>query len=145
LALLKEFREFAMKGSVVDLAVGLIIGTAFGAIVKSLVDDIIMPPIGLILGNVDFSELKYVMQTASVLPDGTEKAEVAIRYGVFLNVIITFIIVAFAMFMVIKAMNTLKRKQEAAPVPPPETPPQEKLLTEIRDLLAKRACVIPLT
>jgi large conductance mechanosensitive channel len=137
--LLKEFREFAMKGSVVDLAVGLIIGTAFGAIVKSLVDDIIMPPIGLILGNVDFSELKYVMQTASVLPDGTEKAEVAIRYGVFLNVIITFVIVAFAMFMVIKAMNTLKRKQEAAPVPPPETPPQEKLLTEIRDLLAKRA------
>jgi large conductance mechanosensitive channel len=138
LALLKEFREFAMKGSVVDLAVGLIIGTAFGAIVKSLVDDVIMPPIGLILGNVDFSELKYVMQAASVLPDGTEKAEVAIRYGVFLNVIITFVIVAFAMFMVVKAMNTLKRKQEAAPVPPPETPPQEKLLTEIRDLLAKR-------
>ena len=138
MSMLKEFREFALKGSVVDLAVGLIIGTAFGAIVKSLVDDIIMPPIGLILGNVDFSELKYVMQTASVLPDGTEKAEVAIRYGVFLNVIITFIIVAFAMFMVIKAMNTLKRKQEAAPVPPPETPPQEKLLTEIRDLLAKR-------
>ena len=137
--MLKEFREFAMKGSVVDLAVGLIIGTAFGAIVKSLVDDIIMPPIGLILGNVDFSELKYVMQTASVLPDGTEKAEVAIRYGVFLNVLITFVIVAFAMFMIVKAMNTLKRKQEAAPVPPPETPPQEKLLTEIRDLLAKRA------
>lgn len=136
--MLKEFREFAMKGSVVDLAVGLIIGTAFGAIVKSLVDDVIMPPIGLILGNVDFSELKYVMQAASVLPDGTEKAEVAIRYGVFLNVIITFVIVAFAMFMVVKAMNTLKRKQEAAPVPPPETPPQEKLLTEIRDLLAKR-------
>ncbi len=79
------------------------------------------------------------MQAASVLPDGTEKAEVAIRYGVFLNVIVTFVIVAFAMFMVVKAMNSLKRKQEAAPVPPPETPPQEKLLAEIRDLLAKRA------
>jgi large conductance mechanosensitive channel len=79
------------------------------------------------------------MQPASVGPDGKEIAEVAIRYGVFLNVIVTFIIVAFAMFMVVKAMNTLKRKQEAAPVPPPETPPQEKLLAEIRDLLAKRA------
>jgi large conductance mechanosensitive channel len=139
LALLKEFREFAMKGSVVDLAVGLIIGTAFGAIVKSLVDDIIMPPIGYVLGNVDFQQLKYVIQAASVGPDGKEITEVAIRYGVFLNVIITFVIVAFAMFMVVKAMNTLKRKQEAAPVPPPEVPPQEKLLTEIRDLLAKRA------
>jgi len=135
--LLKEFREFAMKGSVVDLAVGLIIGTAFGAIVKSLVDDIIMPPIGLILGNVDFSQLKYVMQPASMGADGKEIAEVAIRYGGFLNVIITFIIVAFAMFMIIKAMNSMKRKQEAAPAPA-ETPPQEKLLTEIRDLLAKR-------
>lgn len=139
MALLKEFREFAMKGSVVDLAVGLIIGTAFGAIVKSLVDDVVMPPIGLVLGNVDFSQLKYVMQPAAVGPDGKEIAEVAIRYGVFLNVIITFVIVAFAMFMVVKAMNTLKRKQEAVPVPPPETPPQERLLAEIRDLLAKRA------
>jgi large conductance mechanosensitive channel len=128
-----------MKGSVVDLAVGLIIGTAFGAIIKSLVDDVVMPPIGLVLGNVDFSQLKYVMQPAAIGPDGKEIAEVAIRYGVFFNVIITFVIVAFAMFMVVKAMNTLKRKQEAAPVPPPETPPQEKLLTEIRDLLAKRA------
>jgi large conductance mechanosensitive channel len=137
--LLKEFREFAMKGSVVDLAVGLIIGTAFGAIVRSLVDDIIMPPIGLVLGGIDFSQLKYVMQPASIGPEGQEIAEVAIRYGGFLNVIITFVIVAFAMFMVVKTMNSMKRKQEAAPVPPPETPPQEKLLIEIRDLLAKRA------
>jgi large conductance mechanosensitive channel len=137
--LLKEFREFAMKGSVVDLAVGLIIGTAFGAIVKSLVDDIIMPPIGLILGNVDFSQLKYVMQSASMGADGKEIAEVAIRYGGFLNIIITFVIVAFSMFLIVKAMNTMKRKQEAAPAPTPETPPQEKLLAEIRDLLAKRA------
>lgn len=139
MALLKEFREFAMKGSVVDLAVGLIIGTAFGAIVKSLVDDIVMPPIGLVLGGIDFSQLKYVMQPAATAPDGSEIAEVAIRYGVFLNVIITFLIVAGAMFLVVKAMNSMKRKQEEAPVPPPETPPQEKLLAEIRDLLAKRA------
>jgi large conductance mechanosensitive channel len=135
--LLKEFREFAMKGSVVDLAVGLVIGTAFGAIVKSLVDDIIMPPIGLILGNVDFSQLKYVMQPASMGTDGKEIAEVAIRYGGFLNIVITFVIVAFSVFMIVKAMNSLKRKQEAAPAPA-ETPAQEKLLAEIRDLLAKR-------
>lgn len=128
-----------MKGSVVDLAVGLIIGTAFGAIVKSLVDDIIMPPIGLILGNVDFVDLQYVLKPESVSATGEAIPAVAIRYGVFLNLIITFIIVALAMFMIVKAMNTMKRKQEAAPVPPPETPPQEKLLIEIRDLLAKRA------
>src|ERR1700741_839263 len=109
LAWLKEFREFAMKGSVVDLAVGLIIGTAFGAIVKSLVDDIVMPPIGLVLGNIDFRDPKYVMQPAAVGPDGKQIAEVAIRYGVFLNVIITFVIVAFAMFMIVKAMNSMKR------------------------------------
>ena len=137
--MLKEFREFAMKGSVVDLAVGLIIGTAFGAIVKSLVDDVIMPPIGLALGGIDFSQLKYVMQQGTPGPDGKLIGEVAIRYGVFLNVIITFIIVAFSMFLIVKAMNSLKRKQEAAPAPAPETPPQEKLLAEIRDLLAKRA------
>jgi large conductance mechanosensitive channel len=128
-----------MKGSVVDLAVGLIIGTAFGAIVKSLVDDVIMPPIGYVLGNVDFADLQYVLKPESVSATGETIPAVAIRYGVFLNLIITFVIVALAMFMIVKAMNTLKRKQEAAPVPPPETPPQEKLLAEIRDLLAKRA------
>src|SRR6185295_14823126 len=111
----------------------------FGAIVKSLVEDIIMPPIGLVLGNVDFSKLSYVLQPESIGADGKKIGEVAIHYGTFLNVIITFVIVAFSMFMIVKAMNTLKRKQEAAPVPPPETPPQEKLLVEIRDLLAKRA------
>ncbi len=127
-----------MKGSVVDLAVGLIIGTAFGAIVKSLVDDILMPPIGYVLGNVDFSQLKYVMQPASVGPDGQPIAEVAIRYGVFFNLILTFVIVALAMFLIVKTMNSLRRKQEAAPLATPETPPQEKLLAEIRDLLARR-------
>ena len=135
----KEFREFAMRGNVVDLAVGVIIGAAFGAIVTSLVTDIIMPVIGLITGGMDFSKLAYELKSNSIGPDGKEIAAVAINYGRFINFIITFLIVAFAMFMVVKGMNSLKRKQESAPVPPPETPAQEKLLAEIRDLLAKRA------
>jgi len=135
--LLKEFRDFAMRGNVVDLAVGLILGTAFGAIIKSLVDDIITPPIGLVLGNVDFSDLRYVLQPASISPDGTEIAEVALRYGAFLNFILTFAIVAFAMFMIVRVMNNLRKKEEAAPAPPEPTQ-QEKLLIEIRDLLARQ-------
>ena len=133
----KEFREFAMRGNVVDLAVGVIIGAAFGAIVTSLVTDIIMPVIGLITGGMDFSKLVYDLKPASIGADGKEIAAVTINYGRFINFIITFLIVAFAMFMVVKGMNSMKRKAEAAPVPPPETPPQEKLLAEIRDLLAK--------
>ena len=133
----KEFREFAMRGNVVDLAVGVIIGAAFGAIVTSLVTDIIMPIIGLITGGMDFSKLVYELKAASIGPDGKEIAAVTINYGRFINFIITFLIVAFAMFMVVKGMNSMKRKAEAAPVPPPETPAQEKLLAEIRDLLAK--------
>lgn len=133
----KEFREFAMRGNVVDLAVGVIIGAAFGAIVTSLVTDIIMPVIGLITGGMDFSKLAYELKPASIGADGKEIAAVTINYGKFINFCITFLIVAFSMFMVVKGMNSLKRKQEAAPVPPPETPPQEKLLAEIRDLLAK--------
>ncbi|MDZ4762894.1 MAG: large-conductance mechanosensitive channel protein MscL [Alphaproteobacteria bacterium] len=136
-SLLKEFRDFAMRGNVVDLAVGLILGTAFGAIIKSLVDDIITPPIGLVLGNVDFSDLRYVLQPASISPDGTEIAEVALRYGAFLNFILTFAIVAFAMFMIVRVMNNLRKKEEAAPAPPEPTQ-QEKLLIEIRDLLARQ-------
>ncbi len=135
--MLKEFRDFAMRGNVVDLAVGLILGTAFGAIIKSLVDDIITPPIGLVLGNVDFSDLRYVLQPASISPDGTEIAEVALRYGAFLNFILTFAIVAFAMFMIVRVMNNLRKKEEAAPAPPEPTQ-QEKLLIEIRDLLARQ-------
>jgi large conductance mechanosensitive channel len=134
--LLKEFRDFALRGNVVDLAVGIIIGTAFGAIVKSLVDDVLMPIIGVMV-RVDFSELKYVLQTAHTTAGGEELPEVAIRYGAFINFIITFVIVAFAMFMVIKAMNNLTKKKVEAPPPPPEPSAQEKLLTEIRDLLAK--------
>jgi len=133
--LLKEFRDFALRGNVVDLAVGLIIGTAFGAIVKSLVDDILMPIIGVMV-KVDFTELKYVLQSAQTTPGGEELPEVAIRYGSFINFIITFAIVAFAMFMLVKAMNNLLKKKEAAPAPP-ELSTQEKVLLEIRDLLAK--------
>ncbi len=133
----KEFREFAMRGNVVDLAVGVIIGAAFGAIVTSLVNDIIMPVIGLITGGMDFSKLAYELKPASVGADGKDIAAVTINYGKFINFIITFLIVAFSMFMVVKGMNSMKRKQEAAPPPPPEPTAQEKLLAEIRDLLAK--------
>lgn len=134
----KEFREFAMRGNVVDLAVGVIIGAAFGAIVTSLVNDIIMPIVGLATGGMDFSDLVYTLKPATVA-DGKEIAAVTINYGKFINYLLTFLIVAFAMFLVVKGMNSLKRKEEAAPEPTPETPPQEKLLAEIRDLLAKRA------
>ncbi len=133
--MLKEFRDFALRGNVVDLAVGIIIGTAFGAIVKSLVDDVLMPIIGVMV-KVDFSELKYVLQTAHTTAGGEELPEVAIRYGSFINFVITFMIVAFAMFMVVKAMNNLLKKKAETPAPP-EPPAQEKLLAEIRDLLAK--------
>lgn len=130
----KEFREFAMRGNVVDLAVGVIIGAAFGAIVTSLVTDIIMPVIGLITGGMDFADLVYELKPASLGADGKEIAAVTINYGKFINFVITFIIVAFAMFIVVKAMNSLKRTQEAAPAAA-EPPAQEKLLAEIRDLL----------
>lgn len=144
MSMLKEFREFALKGSVVDLAVGVIIGAAFGTIVSSLVDDIIMPPIGLLLAGIDFSTLKLVLKQA-VPAVGVEGAagyaaaspEVAINYGKFINAAIKFVIVAWVLFLVIKGMNSMKRKQEAAPTPPPEVPADVKLLTEIRDLLKK--------
>ncbi len=144
MSMLKEFREFALKGSVVDLAVGVIIGAAFGTIVSSLVDDIIMPPIGLLLAGIDFSALKLVLRDA-VSAIGAEGAanyvaatpEVAINYGKFINSAIKFVIVAWVLFLVIRAMNTMKRKEEAKPAPIAETPADIKLLTEIRDLLKK--------
>jgi large conductance mechanosensitive channel len=137
--MLKEFKEFAMRGNVIDLAVGIIIGAAFGKIVTSLVNDIIMPPIGLILGNVDFSDL-FVNLSMSQTYASVAEAEAAgapiIKYGMFINTVIDFLIVAFAIFMVIRAINKFRRKQEAAPPPPPPPPSgEEKLLTEIRDLL----------
>ena len=142
--MLKEFKEFAMRGNVVDMAVGIIIGAAFGAIVKSLVDDVIMPPVGMALGNVDFSNLFLVLKEGATpgpyasLAEAKNAGAVAISYGVFINTIINFIIVAFALFIVIRAMNKLKKQEEAAPATPPEPSNEEKLLAEIRDILKQR-------
>lgn len=133
---IKEFKEFAMRGSVIDLAVGVVIGGAFGKIVSSLVDDIIMPPIGFITGGVDFSELTYVFTEANAAA-GTE--EVAIKYGNFINVVIQFLIIAFCIFLVIKALNTLKKKEEAPVVEEVPAPSKEEvLLSEIRDILKNK-------
>jgi large conductance mechanosensitive channel len=130
--LLGEFKSFAMKGNLVDMAVGIIIGAAFGKIVSSVVADIIMPPIGLLLGGVNFTDLKLVMKAA------TETAPaVTWNYGNFIQVTFDFLIVAFAVFMLIKAINAAKKKEEAAPSAPPAIPKEEILLTEIRDLLKK--------
>ena len=134
MAIVKEFKEFAMRGNVVDLAVGVVIGAAFGKIVTSLVNDIIMPPIGYILGGIDFSEKKIILVKA----DAANKiVEVAIRYGTFINAIIDFVIVAFCIFMVIKGINSMKKEEEAAPAADPEPTNEEVLLTQIRDLLEK--------
>lgn len=130
MSMLREFKQFAMRGNVVDMAVGIIIGGAFGKIVSSFVGDVIMPPIGVLLGGVDFSNLSLTIK------DATETAPaVILSYGKFINTIIDFIIIAFAIFMAIKAMNSLKKKEEAAP--PPAPPADVQLLTEIRDLLKK--------
>jgi len=131
--MLKEFREFAMRGNVMDMAVGIIVGGAFGKIVSSLVNDVLMPPIGLLVGGVDFSNLAVTLKQAA-----GDAAAVQLRYGMFIQQVIDFLIIAFAIFMVVKAMNSLKRKQEAAPAAPAPPPPQEVLLTEIRDLLKQR-------
>ncbi len=130
--MLQEFKAFAMRGNVVDMAVGIIIGGAFGKIVSSFVSDVIMPPIGILLGGVDFSDLSVTLKEAS---EGVEA--VTLKYGAFINTIIDFIIIAFAIFMVIKAMNSMKKKEEEKPAAPPEPPADVKLLTEIRDLLKK--------
>ena len=133
--MLKEFKEFAMRGNVIDLAVGIIIGAAFGKIVTSFVNDVIMPPIGLLMGNVDFGDL--YLNLSGMPYESLAAAEAAgapvIKYGVFINTVLDFLIVAFAIFMVIRVMNRLKRKQEAAPPPGPTV--EQQLLTEIRDTL----------
>lgn len=143
---MKEFKKFISKGNVVELAVGLIMATYFGAIVKSLVNDILMPPIGKVLGGVDFAKLKYIIQskvpeTAEGMNDGI--AEIAINYGTFINTIITFFIVAFSIFIIVKYYNKLKekmeKKEEAKPATPPAPSKEEILLTEIRDLLKNQA------
>jgi len=134
MGMLQEFKTFAMRGNVVDMAVGIVIGGAFGKIVSALVTSIVMPPIGVITGGVDFSSLKIVLKRATLDAAGKAVPEVAVGYGMFINTVIDFVIIAFAIFMVIKAMNAMKRKQPATP-PPPAPPQQELLLAEIRDLL----------
>jgi len=136
MSIMKEFKEFAVKGNVVDMATGIIIGAAFGKIVSSVVNDVLMPPLGLALGRVDFKDLKIVIQKA-----GPEVAEVAVNYGMFIQTMIDFTIVAFCIFLLIKGIIRLKRKEEAAPAAPATPPPptkEEVLLTEIRDLLKKK-------
>ena len=131
----KEFKEFAVKGNVVDLAVGVVIGGAFGKIVTSLVDDIIMPPIGFITGGVDFSAMKYVIK------EGNEAAgvsEVAVTYGNFINVLIQFLIIAFCIFLVIKGINSLKKEEPKEPEAAPAPTKEEALLAEIRDILKNK-------
>ncbi|HEY6640644.1 large-conductance mechanosensitive channel protein MscL [Povalibacter sp.] len=133
MSVIKEFREFAVKGNVVDMAVGIIIGAAFGKIVSSLVSDVVTPPLGYVIGGVDFTDL------AVTLPAITESAEaVTIRYGAFLQTVFDFTIVAFAIFLIIKLINRVRRKEEAAPAVPPPPPRQEVLLEEIRDLLKEK-------
>lgn len=133
MGMIKEFQEFAVKGNVVDMAVGIIIGGAFGTIVKSLVSDIIMPPIGILMGGIDFSEIVITLQQATA-----DAEAVTMNIGVFINNVISFVIVAWAVFMLVKGMNSLKKKEEAAPAAPPEPTKSEALLEEIRDALKAR-------
>lgn len=137
MSLLSEFREFAVKGNVVDLAVGVIIGAAFTGIVTSLVDQVIMPPIGLLTGGIDFSNLEWVLRPENPLTEAVEK--VSIQYGAFVNTLIQFLIVAWVVFMVVKGINSMRRKQEAVEVAPAAPSATEVLLAEIRDELKNRS------
>jgi len=133
MGMMKEFKDFAVKGNVMDMAIGIIIGGAFGKIVSSFVKDVLMPPIGLLLGNVNFTDLQVVLREAV-----GETAAVTINYGVFLQTVVDFLIIAFAIFMVVKAMNSMKKKEEAKPAAPPAPSREEVLLTEIRDALTRK-------
>lgn len=139
MGMIKEFRDFAMRGNVIDMAVGIIIGAAFGTIIKTMVSKVIMPPIGMMMGKVDFADLRFILQQASVDAEGAEVAEVAIYYGELFNAILSFVIVAFCLFMVIKLMNkatsAMEKEKEAAPPPAPAE--DILLLREIRDSLKK--------
>jgi large conductance mechanosensitive channel len=137
MGILQEFKEFAMKGNVVDMAVGVIIGGAFGKIVTSLVADVIMPPIGAILGGVNFSDLAYTIQAASKTAEGVVIPAVVISYGKFIQTVIDFTIVAAAIFLMIKILTSFKKKADVEPEAPPAPSNEELLLTEIRDLLKK--------
>jgi len=135
--MISEFKEFAMRGNVIDLAVGVVIGGAFGKIVTSLVDKVIMPPIGWLIGNVDFSKLAWTLAPARVATDGTEIPAVVVGYGDFINTVVQFVIVAFAIFMVVKVVNRLSRKKEETPAAPAAPSEEVLLLREIRDTLRK--------
>lgn len=131
--MMQEFRDFAMRGNVMDVAVGIVIGVAFGKIVTSFVNDVLMPPLGVMLGGMDFTEFSVTLKQAS-----GDVAAVTLNYGSFIQSVIDFAIIAFAIFMVIKAMNSMKKKEEAAPAEPPKLSNEEVLLTEIRDLLKQK-------
>jgi len=131
--MISEFKAFAMRGNVIDMAVGIVLGGAFGKIVSSFVADVLMPPIGILLGNVDFTDLAVTLQGAT---DGG--AAVMLRYGTFLQTVVDFVIIAFSIFLVVKAMNTMQKKEEAAPAAPPTPTKEETLLTEIRDALRSK-------
>ena len=135
MGMVQEFKDFAMRGNVIDLAVGVVIGAAFGKIVTALVDKVIMPPIGVLIGGVDFSKWAIPLKEATVDAAGAAVPAVSIGIGDFLNTIIQFLIVAFAIFIAVKAINSMRRKQAEAPAEPPAPTTEEKLLTEIRDLL----------
>ncbi len=136
---LTEFKEFAMKGNVIDMAVGVIIGGAFGKIVSSLVNDVIMPVVGLATGGIDFKDHKYVMKEAVINGEEVVEPAVSLDYGMFIQNIVDFLIVAFCIFMAIKVINKFKKKAEEAPATPPAPSKEEVLLTEIRDLLKQQA------
>lgn len=135
MAIVKELKEFMMRGNVVDMAVGVIVGGAFGQIVNSLVNDIIMPPIGVLLDGVDFKDLKVVIKQAYVDAAGAEMPEVSLNYGSFVQVVINFVIISTVIFFVIKGINSLQNKKEEVPAAPPAPTKEEVLLAEIRDLL----------
>ncbi len=133
MSMMSEFKKFAMRGNVVDMAVGIVIGAAFGKIVSSFVNDVLMPPIGLLLGGVDFKDLAIVLKAAT-----EDVAAVTLNYGSFIQTVLDFLIIAFAIFMVVRAMNSLKKKEEAAPAAPPKPSAEVELLTEIRDALKNK-------
>jgi large conductance mechanosensitive channel len=141
MGMFQEFKQFAVRGNVMDMAVGVIIGGAFGKIVSSLVNDVLMPPIGKLMGNMDFSNLFIQLggsEKFASLAKAKEAGVATLNFGMFINTMIDFVIVAFVIFLVIRGMNSLQKKEAAKPAPPAEPPADVKLLTEIRDLLAKR-------
>ncbi|MCZ7557226.1 MAG: large-conductance mechanosensitive channel protein MscL [Bacteroidia bacterium] len=131
--MIKEFKDFAMRGNVIDMAVGIVIGAAFGGIVSSFVNDVLTPPLGLLMGGVDFSALSLMLKAAE-----GEAPAVTLNWGIFIQKVIDFVIIAFAIFLVVKGMNSMKKKEVEAPAAPPAPPAEEVLLTEIRDLLKKQ-------